>query len=127
VLGHRARYILRASQAFRDLAKHQTSLENAQRIAHLGSWEWDLARNEIYWSSETYRILGLEPGVLIVGFDPFIERVHPDDREQVQQAFRELLKTGNFSGEGARIVLPDGSLRHIQLQGIGTFDADGNL
>ena len=127
VLGHRARYILRASQAFRDLAKHQTSLENAQRIAHLGSWEWDLPRNEIYWSSETYRILGLEPGVLIVGFDPFIERVHPDDREQVQQAFQELLRTGNFSGEGARIVLPDGSLRHIQLQGIGTFDACGNL
>jgi diguanylate cyclase (GGDEF)-like protein/PAS domain S-box-containing protein len=127
VLGHRARYILRASQAFRDLAKHQTSLENAQRIAHLGSWEWDLVRNEIYWSSETYRILGLEPGVVIVGFDPFIERVHPDDREQVQQAFQELLRTGNFSGEGARIVLPDGSLRHIQLQGIGTFDACGNL
>jgi DNA-binding response OmpR family regulator len=48
VLGHRARYILRASQAFRDLAKHQASLESAQRIAHLGSWEWDLTRDEIY-------------------------------------------------------------------------------
>jgi diguanylate cyclase (GGDEF)-like protein/PAS domain S-box-containing protein len=127
VLGHRARYILRASQAFRDLAKHQASLENAQRIAHLGSWEWDLARNEIYWSSETYRILGLEPQAVIVGFEPFVERVHPDDREAVQEAFQSLLKTGKFSGEGARIVRPDGSLGYIQLQGMGTFDATGTL
>src|SRR5262245_12562444 len=76
VLGHRARYILRASQAFQDLAKHQASLENAQRIARLGSWEWDLVRNEIYWSSETYRILDMQPGEAIIGFEPFIQRVH---------------------------------------------------
>jgi diguanylate cyclase (GGDEF)-like protein/PAS domain S-box-containing protein len=127
VLGHRARYILRASQAMRDLAKHQASLENAQRIAHLGSWEWDLARNEIYWSSETYRILGVEPGSIIIGFEPIIDRVHPDDRVLVQEAFQNLLRTGTFSGEGARIVCPDGSLRYIQLQGVGSFDAAGTV
>src|SRR6185295_3724328 len=58
VLGHRVRYILRAGQAFQDLAKHQASLENAQSIAHLGGWDWDLQRNENDWSSETYHILG---------------------------------------------------------------------
>ena len=127
VLGHRARYILRASQAFRDLAKHQASLESAQRIAHLGSWEWDLTRDEIYWSSETYRILGLDPSEAIVGFGPFIDAVHADDRTTVQDAFSVLMKTGKFSGEGARIVRPDGSLGYIQLQGIGSFDAGGAI
>ena len=127
VLGHRARYMLRASQAFRDLAKHQASLENAQRIAHLGSWEWDLIREEIHWSTETYRILGLETGEAIVGFEPFIDLVHPDDRALVQAAFQQLLKTGKFSSEGARILRPDGTLRHIQLQGVGSFDTTGSV
>ena len=64
VLGHRVRYVLRASRAFRDAAKHQASLETAQRIAHLGSWEFDPQRNETYWSAETFRILGLSPTAL---------------------------------------------------------------
>src|SRR5690242_6442597 len=127
VLGHRARYMLRASQAIRDLAKHQATLENAQRIAHLGSWEWDLSRNAIHWSSETYRILGLEVDAAGIGFEPFINLVHPDDRDLVRDAFHGLLKTGKFSGEGVRIVRPDGTLRHIQVQGVGTFDAAGNV
>jgi len=59
ILGHRARYILRASQAFRELAKNRAGLESAQRIARLGSWEWDLQRDRVHWSDETYRILGL--------------------------------------------------------------------
>jgi diguanylate cyclase (GGDEF)-like protein/PAS domain S-box-containing protein len=127
VLGHRARYILRASQAFLDLAKHQASLENAQRIAHLGSWEWDIPRNEVYWSGETYRILGLQPGAHVVGFDTFYERVHEDDRARVKEAFDELGKTGNFSGESVRIVRPDGSMRHVQLQAVGNADASGTM
>ena len=61
ILGHRARYILRASQAFRELAKNRAGLESAQRIARLGSWEWDLQRDRVHWSDETYRILGLVP------------------------------------------------------------------
>src|SRR5262249_23214528 len=127
VLGHRARYILRASQAFQDLAKHQASLENAQRIARLGSWEWDLVRNEIYWSSETYRILDMQPGEAIIGFEPFIHRVHAADRAPVREAFQSLLKTGKFAGESTRIDCPDGSLRHIQLQGVASFDASGKV
>ena len=62
ILSHRVRYILRASQAFSDLAKNRAGLESAQRIARLGSWEWDLPRDQVHWSDETYRILGLTPG-----------------------------------------------------------------
>jgi DNA-binding response OmpR family regulator len=62
ILSHRVRYILRASQAFSGLAKNRAGLESAQRIARLGSWEWDLPRDQVRWSDETYRILGLARG-----------------------------------------------------------------
>ena len=125
ILGHRARYILRASQAFRDLAKHQSSLENAQRIAHLGSWEWDMQHDEFYWSAETYRILGMQPGNALVGFDTFLERVHTEDRQGAQDSIRNLIKTGAFSARAIRIVRPDATIRHVQLQGVGDYDANG--
>jgi diguanylate cyclase (GGDEF)-like protein/PAS domain S-box-containing protein len=127
VLGHRVRYILRASQAFRDITKHQLSLEAAQRIAHLGGWEWKPTRNEVYWSAETYRILGLEPQAEPPGFDSFIDRVHPDDREQAQQAIRDLLNDGQSAGRAVRVVRPDGVIRHVQLQAEGSFDDSGTL
>ena len=127
VLGHRVRYILRASQAFRDSAKHQASLESAQRIARLGSWEWSLVRNETYWSAETYRILGIDSQPLNPGCDQLLGCVHPEDREQTQQALRDLLGNGQSFGRAVRIVRPDGAVRHVQLQAEGSFEADGSL
>jgi PAS domain S-box-containing protein len=125
VLGYRVRYLLRASRALRDVAKHQASLETAQRIAHLGSWEWDLQRNEVYWSPETFRILGLAPHTVTPSVERFLARVHPHDRAVAEQAISDLTRTGEFSGRLVRLVRPDGSVRHVQLQGLGTFDARG--
>ncbi len=127
VLGHRVRYILRASQAFGDLAKHQATLESAQRIAHLGSWDWNLQRNEIFWSAETFRILGLEPDSISPGFDPFLAKVHAEDRAETQEALRHALQTGELSGKVVRIMRPDGSVRHVQLQAMGSCDALGTI
>ncbi|PWT76362.1 MAG: diguanylate cyclase [Proteobacteria bacterium] len=127
VLGHRVRYILRASQAFRDITKHQASLEAAQRIAHLGGWEWTITRNEVYWSAETYRILGLDPQTATPNFDTFTAQVHPEDRDRARQAIRDLLSDGQTAGRALRIIRPDGALRHIQLQAEGSFDISGTL
>jgi diguanylate cyclase (GGDEF)-like protein/PAS domain S-box-containing protein len=127
VLGHRVRYVLRASRAFRDLAKHQASLESAQRLAHLGSWEWELQPNRTTWSSETFRILGLQPHTVEPSLDRFISHVHAEDRAWVQQALAELVRTGEFSGRVVRLVRPDGSVRHAQLQAMGTVDAAGTI
>jgi predicted signal transduction protein with EAL and GGDEF domain/DNA-binding response OmpR family regulator len=127
VLGHRVRYLLRASRALRDVAKHQASLENAQRIAHLGSWELDLTRDETYWSAETFRILGLEPGSVAPSVDRFLAQVHAEDRAIAETAVRDLVRTGQFSGRVVRLVRPDGGVRHVQLQGLGSYDAHGTL
>ena len=127
VLGYRVRYLLRASHALRDVAKHQASLETAQRIAHLGSWEWNLQRNEVYWSPETFRILGLAPNAVTPSVDRFLAQVHADDRAAAEQAISDLVRTGEFSGRLVRVVRPDGSVRHVQLQGLGAFDARGAI
>jgi PAS domain S-box-containing protein len=125
VLGHRVRYVLRASRAIHDLARHQASLENAQRIANLGSWEWDAQRSEFYWSPETFRILGLDPAQAPARFDSFVSQVHPEDRAGTQEAMNGLMKTGQFAGHVVRMVRPDGSMRYVQLQGMGTSDSLG--
>jgi diguanylate cyclase (GGDEF)-like protein len=125
VLAHRVRYILRASQAFRDLAKNQASLEMAQRIAQLGGWEWDLTRNELHWSAQTFRILGLEPDAVEPSFELFLERVDTPDRDAVRAALRQAVENGTFDSRVIRLRRADGSLRYAQVQGLCTLDARG--
>jgi len=127
ILSHRVRYILRASQAFRDLAKNRAGLESAQRVARLGSWEWDLVRDQVHWSDETYRILGLTPGVATPCFATVLECVHADDRAALQEAMRHFIQNGAFEGRVVRLQLADGQLRHAQLQSISARDASGAL
>jgi PAS domain S-box-containing protein len=127
VLGHRVRYVLRASRALRDVAKHQASLENAQRLAHLGSWEWELQPNRTSWSSETFRILGHAPYGVEPSMDRFLAHVHAEDRTGVKEALAALLRTGEFAARVVRVVRPDGSMRHVQLQAAGRPDAAGTI
>jgi diguanylate cyclase (GGDEF)-like protein/PAS domain S-box-containing protein len=125
VLGHRVRYVLRASRAFHDLAKHQASLENAQRLAHLGSWEWELESNQTYWSTETFRILGLPPDSVAPSLDLLLSHVHEEDRVTTRQAIADLVRTGVFAGQDVRMVRPDGGVRHVRLHAQGSVDPSG--
>ena len=127
ILGHRIRYILRANQAFSDLEKNRESLENAQRIAHLGSWEWELPRDTVHWSDETYRILGIAPDGVAPSFSAFLHCVHPDDRHAIQESMRHLLKMREFVGQVVRIQRQDGSVRHARLQGVRHLDSAGSV
>jgi len=127
ILGHRIRYILRANQAFSDLEKNRESLENAQRIAHLGSWEWELPRDTVHWSDETYRILGIAPDAIAPSFSAFLHYVHPDDRDAVQESMRRLLQMREFVGQVVRIRRQDGGVRHAQLQGVRHLDSAGSI
>src|ERR1700740_1140892 len=67
----------------RDLQENKAWLEEAQRVAHLGYWVWDLQTNQLIWSDETYRIFGLTPGEGPIDLDKVREMIHPDDREMV--------------------------------------------
>ena len=61
-------------------------------MAHIGNWERDFASNEYSWSDEMYRIFGLKPQESKVNYDTFLNYVHPDDRDYIDNAVKEALK-----------------------------------
>ncbi len=117
ILSHRVRYILRAGRAFQEADSHKASLENAQRIAHLGSWEWDLRNERVEYSAESRRLLGLEEPAARSGIERLLERVHPEDLASAEEALRELRECGDMSARLLRVQVPNGPLRHVRLQG----------
>jgi PAS domain S-box-containing protein len=103
----------RAEEALR---KSEASLREAQRIAHLGNWEWNVPANELRWSDEVYSIFGLLPEPRGATYESFLERVHPADREKVELAVRESLATGKPLSLEHRVVRPDGEGRVVRQQ-----------
>jgi len=114
--------------SLRDISERkrvEANLAAAQRMAHLGSWEFDIRSGQRFWSDETFRIFGLAPRRTAVSNTEFIECVHPEDREQVE-ALRALALRGDAEFEiEHRIVRPDGEVRWVHGHGELTRDALG--
>jgi len=108
--------IRRRKKAESLLRQSEASLEKAQSIAHIGSWEHDVANRQLRWSNETYRIFGYTQEKPTISLDFFIERVHPDDREAVIRAGENARATGKPYRAEHRIIRPDGSNRLVQQQ-----------
>jgi PAS domain S-box-containing protein len=107
------------------LADANMHMHEAQRLANLGSWSWDIARNRIAWSEQLYAIYGRAPDQFHGTLDEFIGFVHPDDRARLQASIGEALKSGpNFTHE-ERIMRPDGSVRYLQSVGQVVRDEHG--
>jgi PAS domain S-box-containing protein len=107
------------------LRTSEAGLANAQRIAHLGNWEWDLVTKEAYWSDELYRIHGLDPQGPPLTWEEFLRCVHPADREYVDRSLREALHERKPYNVEHRIFRPDGSERIVHCQLEATFDESG--
>jgi len=88
-------------------------LNEAQRIAQVGSWRWDLATDKAQWSDETYRIFGLAPVSLAHHRHSFLDMVHPDDRGRTDQALLDAVNGRRPYDLEYRIRLPDGRERVI--------------
>jgi PAS domain S-box-containing protein len=99
------------------LLQRTERLTEAQRIAHLGNWEWDIVNNTLNWSDEIFRIFGLEPQQFKVTYDIFLQAVHPEDRQSVEDGVREALEQRRPYSVDHRILRPDGSLRYVHEQG----------
>jgi diguanylate cyclase (GGDEF)-like protein/PAS domain S-box-containing protein len=117
VLGHRVRYILRASQAFDELRRNQDSLAKAQRIARLGNWDWDVDNDRFSWSGEVYDGMGMAHDALDATYEAFMRWTHPDDRTLVRTAFDAARDGGTPLDIEHRIVLRDGQTRYVHQRG----------
>lgn len=105
-----------AEQAKSDLQRKERLLSNAQRIAGLGSWTWDMETGEDVWSDEMFKVLGYEVGEIKPGYQAVMERLHPDDREMAAQNVNEANETGQGFFFQHRIIHPNGEERFVISQ-----------
>ena len=106
------------------LVQSETRLAEAQRVAHIGSWELDLASGQLNWSHEVYRLFGMERGKLEPSLDSLLEFVHPLDRQRVRQAY-EASVTSHTPFEITYRTIIDMGVRHIQQRAETQYDDDG--
>ncbi len=125
LLGHRVRYLLRARAAFIQLQRSEARLAEAQRIARLGHWEWDIASGDVEWSTEVYRIFGLDPARFRPSHTRFLGRVHPEDRPRVEAAVEQALQGDDEYSVDHRVETPGGHLRIVHEQGEVVRDSGG--
>jgi PAS domain S-box-containing protein len=97
----------------RDLQESKARLEEAQRVAHFGHWEWDLETDVVVWSDETYRIFGFSPQERPMDLATVRAMVHAEDRERLYQGVDEDLLAGVRPAAEFRIVRPSGEVRTV--------------
>jgi PAS domain S-box-containing protein len=114
-------------QAEERIRLSEKRLQEAQHLASIGSWHWELATNRLTWSDELYRIYGLDPAEFQLSYENFVERVHPDDRERVQASIVQAGADRQPFTFDHRIVRPDGSVRTLNARGEVLLDPDGQV
>ena len=108
-----------------ELRSSQAQLQRSQEIACLGSWERDIPTGKLHWSDEVYRIFGETPGSFDPSLAPMLGRIHPEDRERIRLLSKEADARHSDRAMEYRVVRPDGTIRHVQVQGKWVQLADG--
>ncbi len=98
------------------LRQRERDLSNAQRLARLGSWDYNAQTRTVTWSDETYRIFGLDPAQPLT-YRALRRLIHPADVQPFEQFVKQAIATGAAYEQEMRIILPDGSLRHLHNRG----------
>ncbi len=115
----------RAEQA---LQRSESYLAEAQRLSHTGSWGWNVATREItHWSQEIYQLYGFDPEAGIPPFEAHLQRIHPEDRARLAEAFERAIGDGAELELVFRIVLPDGATKYIRKIGHPVYAAVGDI
>ena len=109
----------------RSATDREEKLSEAQEVARLGSWEWDVASNCVTWSDELYRLIGAAADEFPPAYEAFFGRVHPEDREGLAEVVQRALDDGAAYSRDFRVLHPDGSVRWLNGRGAVTRWADG--
>ena len=99
------------------LRKSEAQLAEAQHLARLGSWDWDIANDKLTWSDELYRILGAEPGGIRISYDTVADRVHPDDKLDYERVLKQAGERGKPYSHEFRFIGYDGAVRVFHSKG----------
>lgn len=101
-------------QIFIDKLRHSENLyKQAQALAHVGNWTWDIKSNDISWSDELYRIYGLEPQSRTLTYEEYLGFIHPDDKEKVAAQVQHALQSNQSWEYTHRLVRRNGEVRIV--------------
>ncbi len=120
------RDITNRKQAEESLQKSEANLSEAQEIAHIGSWEWDIKTNKVTLSDEMFRRYGLTPQSIPLDYDEFLKYVFHEDRQRVDHTIQRSLHEHTSFEFDHRAMWPDGSIHWLHAQGHVVLDEGGN-
>jgi PAS domain S-box-containing protein len=119
--------IAERGRAQAEIKQKEVCLANAQEIARLGSWEWDVRKDTVSWSRELYRIFNRAPEEFGATYQAYLDCVHPDDRYLVRASVEEALRTQKYPTFDHRVPCADGTVRTVQARGEVIVDESGEL
>jgi PAS domain S-box-containing protein len=125
---HLAGFAIQHKLAREKLQRSEAYLAEAAKLTHTGSWAWDVrAQKVLYCSDEMFRIFGLDPAESLPTRKNFRQRVHPEDRGWVDKRFERSLRQRVDSFDEYRVLLPDGTVKHINSSGHPILNEEGEL
>ena len=120
------RDLQRLKETEAELRRSREQLLEAQALARIGSWEWDVAADKVSWSDELFRIYGLEPGSIAPSYEEFLSRVHPEDRASVDERNRKAFSDHQPFEDVKRVVREGGDVFLMRTKGEVITDDEGN-
>src|SRR5262249_35849178 len=112
------------SRADKALRRSEAYLAEAQKLSHTGSFGWEVSSGEIYWSRETFRIFEYDPATKVT-IELIVQRIHPEDRPVVQQLIDRVSRERKAFDIEQRLLMPDGSVKHLRVVGHPSSDESG--
>ncbi|MBD2612786.1 MAG: PAS domain S-box protein [Nostoc sp. ZfuVER08] len=121
------RDITQRKQTEETLRKSQALLEESQRVARLGNWEYELASGKITWSQGLFHLFNRQPSLLEPTYEENLQLYHPEDGQKLHQSVERAIATGESYKEILRVPQPDGSHCYFEAIGHAEFNADGQV
>jgi diguanylate cyclase (GGDEF)-like protein/PAS domain S-box-containing protein len=128
-IGYRGtdRDITNIRHLIKNLQRSQENLKQAQMLANIGHWEFDLLSGGLYWSDEVYRIFGFKPQEFKATYEAFLERIHPDDRDMVNEEYTKSVENISSYQITHRILTKDMDLKYVEERCVHQLDAQGKV
>jgi PAS domain S-box-containing protein len=119
--------ITELKEAEANLRKSEDRLNEAQKLARIGSWEYDYLNNEVFWSEGHFKLWERDPLLPALGFEEYLETIHPEDRKQFELKYKILAEFGGREEIEYRVILPSGRIAYMQSVAIAELNAEGRL
>ena len=125
LIGYRISFLMQATKAFAHLKKNEKRLAHAQRLASMGSWEWELQSDTMWFSDEVKKIFHFDPLGFDSSFQAFMSSVHPVDRMRVEQATNQAIESSSSYSIDHQLLLGDGTSCYVHTEATVITDQKG--